>query len=79
MHPESRERKLLLTLIHHGARLVEKIHNLLSILSYHSSRMVVVQSVVGVSLIDILLEIAFRRAYRLNRLYSRGPSYLLRL
>jgi hypothetical protein len=77
--PGSRERKLLLTLIHHGARLVEKIYNLLSILSYHSSRMVVVQSVVGVDLTNILLESASGGADCLSRLYSQEPFYLLRL
>lgn len=79
MHPKSREGTSLLTLIHHGARLVEKIYNLLSILSYHSSGMVVIQSVVGVDLTNILLEFTFGRAVCLSRLYSQGPFYLLRL
>jgi hypothetical protein len=75
----SRERKSLLTLIHHGARLVKKIYNLLSILSYHSSRMVVIRGSVGVGLTNILLEFASGRADYLSRFYSQEPFYLLRL
>ena len=42
----------MLTLIHHGAGLVEQIHNLLSILSYHCSRMIAAHSIIRVGLTE---------------------------
>lgn len=45
-----RERKSMLTLIHHGVRLVEEINNFLSVLGYHCSRMITTQSIIRIGL-----------------------------
>lgn len=66
----------MLTLIHHGARLVEKIDNLLSILISQCSRLIAVQSVVCVGLTRFSQDLPLEERVSL---YSQEPFYLLLL